>query len=352
MEKIESNNSNGKYLISVVVPFYNAENELKTSIDSVIGQTFGFENIELILVDDASTDNSCEIIKQYQKKYDNIKLFQLSENSGLPGKPRSMGTDFATSKYVVYLDCDDCYKKDAFKILYDAIEMEKSDFVIASHYMNLDGDVIKTTCFSTDEDILSFNPLKNQEIFDKFSYNHLVAPWGKIYNREFISKNNIRFPEDSLCEDAYFYFGCLINSDKVTVLPKNYVYVYNTFDDKKTAIHGHDVVKFNNYLKGIRYIIDLLKNIDLSINVFLDENISSLLLIFSNLKKSDKKNTVLKIYEFEKDLDVNISRKEIAVLNNCIMKKRFSLAILISGFYSGLYNNKFIKNFYRKINNS
>lgn len=352
MSNSKLNDNGGFYLISVIVPFFNAEKELKTSIDSIINQTLGFENIELILVDDASTDNSCDIIKYYQKNHRNIKLIRLNKNSGLPGKPRSIGTEYATSNYIVYLDCDDYYKKDALKILYDAIEKENSDFVIASHYMNLDGDVIKTNCFSTDENILSFNPLKNQEIFDKFSYNHLVAPWGKIYNRKFIIENNIYFPHDSLCEDAFFYFSCLINANKVTVLPKNHVYVYNTFENKKTAIHGHDLVKFNNYLKGINYILELLKGIDLSINVFLDENISSLLLIFSNLRKNDKKNSILRIYNFEKNLNVVISRKEISILNKCIMKKRFNLAIIISGFYSVLYNNKFIKKVYRKINNS
>ena len=87
-------------------------------------------------------------------------------------------------------------------------------------------------------------------------------------------------------------------------------------------------------------------------NVFLDENISSLLLIFSNLNKDDKKEAILKIYEFEKDLDINISRKEITFLNNCILKKKFKKAILLSDFYSFLYNNNLIKKVYRKSNNS
>ena len=110
------------------------------------------------------------------------------------------------------------------------------------------------------------------------------------------------------------------------------------------------MAKFDYFLKGINYTKDLLEKINLSMNVFLDENISSLLLIFSNLNKDDKKEAILKIYEFEKDLDINISRKEIDILNNYILKK-FKKVIFLSNLYSTFYNNKFIRNVYRKLNN-
>ena len=340
------------FKISVIIPVFNAENDLKQSMESVINQSFGFEKIELILVDDASTDNSKEIIKSYQKQYENIKLVELNQNSGLPGKPRSLGIDYATSDYIIFLDADDSYEPEAFELLYNTITEENSDFVIASHYINLDGDMVKANLISSDKEIISFDPLENQETFDKLSYNHLVAPWGKIFNKEFIIKNDIRFPEDSLCEDAYFYFKALINSKKVTLLPKQYLYVYNTFENKKTAIHGHDIRKFDNFLRGMEYTMELLEGINLSMNVFLAENIASLLLIFSNLEKSYKNDAVLKIYEFEKNLDIRIPRKEIALLNSFILKRQFALAIFISNGYSFLYNNNSIKNIYRKFNNS
>lgn len=340
------------YKISVIIPVYNAQNDLSNAIDSIINQTIGFENIELILVDDASTDCSKDIIMKYQKKYDNIKLIGLKSNSGLPGKPRSLGIDYASSDYLVFLDSDDTYLKEAFEILYDVIQRENADFAIASHYINLDGDMVKANLIPTEDEILSLNPLENQETFDKLSLNHFVAPWGKIFKKELITDNNIRFPEDSLCEDTYFYFKALINSQKVTLLPKNYLYIYNTFENKKTAIHGHDLKKFNNFLKGMNYTKELLDNITLSMNVFLSENISSLLLIFSNLDKKDKKEAILKAYEFEKDLDFTIPRKEIDLLNKFILKKQFRTAIFVSDCYSFLYNNNTIKNIYRKFNNS
>lgn len=340
------------YKISVIIPVYNAENDISNAIGSIINQTFGFENVELILVDDASTDGSKDIIKGYQKAYENIILVELQSNSGLPGKPRSLGIDYATSDYIIFLDSDDTYVKEAFELLYKAIVKTNSDFVIASHYINLDGDMVEANLIPEDNKVISFNPLKDQETFDRLSLNHFVAPWGKIFKKELITDNNIRFPEDSLCEDTYFYFKALINSQKVTLLPKNYLYIYNTFENKKTAIHGHDLKKFNNFLKGMNYTKELLNNITLSMNVFLAENISSLLLIFSNLDKKDKKEAILKVYEFEKDLDFTIPRKEIDLLNKFILKKQFRTAIFVSDCYSFLYNNNTIKNIYRKFNNS
>jgi len=79
-----------KYKVSVIIPVYNAEKYLKTAIDSVINQTIGFENIELIIVNDNSNDNSEQIIKEYSNKYDNIIDIHLDKNSGLPGKPRNI----------------------------------------------------------------------------------------------------------------------------------------------------------------------------------------------------------------------------------------------------------------------
>lgn len=98
------------YKISVIVPIFNAENDLKNAINSVINQTIGFENIELILVDDCSTDNSKNIINYYLTKYPNIKAIFL-KNTGNPSKPRNIGIDKSTGEYLMFLDSDDFFVK-------------------------------------------------------------------------------------------------------------------------------------------------------------------------------------------------------------------------------------------------
>ena len=97
------------YKVSVIIPVYNAEDTLKNAVDSVVNQTIGFENIELILVDDNSSDGSKEIISDYANEYDNVKPIFLSKNSGSPSMPRNVGIDNATAPYLMFLDNDDGY---------------------------------------------------------------------------------------------------------------------------------------------------------------------------------------------------------------------------------------------------
>lgn len=343
---------NNQFKISVIIPVYNAEKYLKTAINSVINQTIGFENIELIIINDKSTDNSENIINEYANKFDNIIAIHLNKNSGLPGKPRNIGIDISTTNYIIFLDADDEYLPNAFELLYNTITSENSDFVMGSHFHNNGKRKIKINilhyCNET-SDIININPLKNQHTFDMTSHNH-VAPWGKIFNKKLITDHNIRFPEDTLAEDTYFYFKTLKNSKKVTLLPNNEIYIYNIYESSKSTIHNHNLTAFNNYLKGFSNVIHVLKEIPFSKHIILNSNIGNLLLIFTNLNLKDKKENIVKLYEFEISLDerVKFGKKELKTLNNLILKKRFILAIFISEIYKILYNINFIKQIYRK----
>ena len=121
------------YKVSVIVPVYNAQDTLKVAINSVINQTIGFENIELILVDDKSSDNSRKIITSYSNKYGNIKAIFLEENTGSPSKPRNIGIDNSTSLYIIFLDNDDEIIPDYCETLYDTIDKEKVNVVHCSY---------------------------------------------------------------------------------------------------------------------------------------------------------------------------------------------------------------------------
>ena len=342
------------YKISTIIPIYNAEDYLEVAINSIINQTFGFENIELILVDDNSSDNSGIIIKKYADKYDNVIALKLDKNSGLPGKPRNRGIDYSTSPYLIFIDADDEYLPQAFELLYDAIEKEGSDFVMGAHFWNLNGERLRVNilhyCDDT-SDVININPLLNQKNFDRVSHNH-VAPWGKIFRKSILEKNNIRFPEDTLAEDTYFYFKVLINSKKVTLLPNNEMYVYNIVENSKSIIHEHNLDKFNYFLNGLIKVKAVLDDVPFSKEIPITSNIGSLLLMFSNLKWKDKNDAALRIYDFESSLDEKVvfQKKEIEILNNAIMNRQFKRAIIISELYSLLYNNETIKNIYRKFN--
>ena len=220
-----------KYKISAIIPVYNAEKYLKRAIESVINQSFGFENIELILVNDNSSDGSKEIMDDYSEEYENIISIHLPTNSGGPGKPRNIGIEHASAPYLIFLDNDDEYLPHAFELYYNTIIKEKSDFVLGSHFWNMNGDKLKINilheCDDT-SDVININPLLNEENFSRISYYH-VSPWGKIFDKKTILDNNIRFLEDSLAEEAYFYYDTLIHSKRVTLLPNDELYIYNVW---------------------------------------------------------------------------------------------------------------------------
>ena len=342
-----------KYKVSVIIPVYNAETFLKTAIESIINQTIGFENIELIIVNDNSTDSSKDIINDFADRHDNIMAIHLDKNSGLPGRPRNIGLDNATSDYIIFLDADDEYLPDAFELLYNTIEREKSDFVMGSHFHNNGSRQMKINIrhyCDDDSDVININPLKDQLNFNRTSHNH-VAPWGKIFNRKMIEDNNIRFPEDTLAEDTYFYFKTLVNSKKVTLLPNSELYMYNIYESAKSTIHNHNMKAFNNYINGFSRVLDVLNEVPYSKRIPIATNVGNLLLIFTNLDKKDKPETVRRLYEFEKGLDELpvFDKKELKVLNDAILKKHFNTALMLSEIYKKLYNTNSIKQFYRKL---
>lgn len=341
-----------EFKISVIIPVYNADQYLKKAIESVINQTIGFENIELIIVNDKSTDNSKNIIEEYANKYNNITAIHLEKNSGLPGRPRNIGIEASSADYIIFLDADDEYYPNAFELFYNTITSENSDFVMGSHFHNNGKRKMKINILhycDDDSDIININPLKNQHTFDMTSHNH-VAPWGKIFKRKLIEDHDIRFPEDTLAEDTYFYFKALKNSKKVTLLPNDELYLYNIYESSKSTIHNHNLTAYNNYLKGFSNVMKILEEVPYSKHIVLNSNIGNLLLIFTNLKMTDKKENVVKLHELEMSLDerVKFGKRELRFLNNQILKRRFIIAIITSEVYKILYNTNFIKQLYRK----
>ena len=92
------------YKISIIVPVFNVEDTLQDAFDSILNQSIGFENLEVIFVDDKSTDRSADIIKEFSERYSNVKSMCLDENSGFAGKPRNTGIENASADYLMFLE--------------------------------------------------------------------------------------------------------------------------------------------------------------------------------------------------------------------------------------------------------
>ncbi len=210
--------------ISVIIPFYNSEKYLNECIDSVLRQTF--EDFEVICVDDCSSDNSVEIIKEYSKKDNRVRLLQNKQNSG-PGASRNLGVDNAKGKYIFFLDSDDFICIEILKILYDTLKETDSDTVISRTITFCDDEfnedlqkkanVFGPHLLCREEPIKNFivTPENYCEAYEKLS----CIVWGRLYKKEFFTKNHLRFIEKVYNhEDIGFFFKYLACEPKFTIV--------------------------------------------------------------------------------------------------------------------------------------
>ena len=108
------------YKVTVIIPSYNSVEFLDSTIDSIKAQSIGFENIEVIIIDDYSTDSTQELINKYCSEYDNIKTYESCKKTGTPGRARNIGIANSESDYIMFLDHDDNYLPDTVEKLYNA----------------------------------------------------------------------------------------------------------------------------------------------------------------------------------------------------------------------------------------
>jgi glycosyltransferase involved in cell wall biosynthesis len=217
--------------VSIVIPVYNSHNTLSKCLDSMIAQTY--LNLEIICVNDCSKDNSEEIIRDYQRKDDRVKLINHIENKNAGGA-RNSGIKAATGTYVCFVDNDDWLTPDAIEILVDESENSSIDFVAADwcewfsevnyiEHLNLLDNVSKD---------------KNCEYALKYGCRIL----GCLIRREIFFRNNLFYPEYSFWEDNAIGISLLYSSNSIKVVRKSLYYYYvspgsssRSFNLRKTA---------------------------------------------------------------------------------------------------------------------
>ena len=226
--------------ISVIVPVYNVEQFLRECIESIRNQTY--KNIEIILVDDGSTDNSGKICDEYISKDSRIKVIH-KENGGL-SSARNTGLDNATGDYVMFSDSDDLFLPDSCQVMIDEMERTNSDYVVGNYQnCNEDGTLWDNPVFDQTKYVnfrLSIKDYKHSF----FTMNSSVC--NKIFRMSFLNKINIRFIEGVPAEDAIFSTYCFIKSKKVYYIP-DVMYLYR----QRSADSSISMSCSLNYFKGI-----------------------------------------------------------------------------------------------------
>lgn len=207
--------------ISVIMPIYNCENQLAESIESVLSQTY--EDWELILIDDGSTDSSHIICQNYVMQDERIKLFTY-ENSGV-SIARNRGIKHARGEWVTFLDSDDFLERDALTVLYK--NAQSCDMIIFGFKRFPSGER-----YAVDLKKIYRSYLEFEQDFPSIHSNNLFnTVWNHMYKRDIILNCNIRFPSDlSLGEDLLFNLDYIRNAKGILILP-DFLYNYRIEDN-------------------------------------------------------------------------------------------------------------------------
>lgn len=226
--------------VSVIVPIYNVEKYLKYSIGGLLKQSY--KNLEIILVNDGSQDNSLAICEEYSKIDNRIKIISV-ENGG-QGKARNIGLQHSTSDWILFLDADDYYDNNAVEYLVELAERYGSDLVVTplrvvrDHIQGGNASSIKN------EKILNLN---KDRLIEEMYYGRLLGatPCGKLYKREILEK--WPFP-DQLFEDLAIAYKHLMSAKKVAVSNQ---YYYNYYQRVGSTTKSRYTSKLEDFYRAI-----------------------------------------------------------------------------------------------------
>ncbi|MBR6099175.1 glycosyltransferase family 2 protein [bacterium] len=198
--------------ISVIIPVYNVEKTMRQTLDSVINQTF--KDIQIICVNDCSTDSSVQILEEYASKDSCIEIYHNEKNLGL-GLTRNHGMEYAKGDYIHFLDADDWLEKDAYEIL--IAKTADSPDVINFLWNNVNSQNGKIRKEKFKHNIKGCTNLsQNPEITDDWG----VSVWHRIYRREFLNKYNLIFNDYRCMEDVEFLYKVLADAEKIEFVDK------------------------------------------------------------------------------------------------------------------------------------
>jgi len=206
-------------LVSIVVPVYNAENYIEQCLDSITSQTL--DTIEVIVVDDGSTDATSKIVEKWLEKDKRIRL--IKQTNQFAGVARNNGMDYANGKYLSFLDADDFFDLDMFTQLVTHAEKNDTDITICSSLIINEDD--GSSYLSEGVSYIDSGKVYTcGEISDYLFQSFRGWAWDKLFKKSFIDKHNLRFQALRSTNDAYFVFMAMALADSFVAVDKTLVY--------------------------------------------------------------------------------------------------------------------------------
>jgi glycosyltransferase involved in cell wall biosynthesis len=263
--------------VSVIIALYNTEKYIGKCLDSILLQTF--QDFEVIVIDDCSTDNGVEIVESYAPKFNGrLLLTKMEKNSGNAGLPRNKGIMISRGEYIQFLDADDMLTETALEEMYDLAKKYNTDVVYCEKYLSakeVDGDfVISEVC--PDKAQIQNPPYVNKPTFESEDLNERaekisrrkfwVASWNKFIRRDFVLENELFFLHVQSAEDNIWTY-CLLSYAKKFLRVPNLVYIRRFFGDSITVKKRTPQQKINfcldSVVLGLKGIDELLSKNEL-----------------------------------------------------------------------------------------
>lgn len=296
--------------ISVIVPVYNTEKFLKKCIESIINQTL--KEIEIILINDGSTDNSLEILQSFKEKDERIIIIN-KKNEGLT-KTRNRGLTIAKGEYIYNIDSDDYLNENtALEKSYNICKNNDLDILIFDFYKKVDNQKVYMNAFSLDINTKSFKD------FSLGILCHKIVPmvWNKLIKRQLFINNNIKFPEEVFHQEDYITMIKLTYYAKKIMFLKEAFYDYVIHDNQGTKTSGKEKEFFDYYNSYI--ILEKFFKDKIDGEIFLKKIYAEKIQLYYNYLKRKYKNT-----KIEKKLYKELKKEKVQILrSDCYLEWSF-----------------------------
>lgn len=233
-----------KYDVSIIVPVYNTEKYLSKCLDSILNQSHN--NIEIILINDGSTDSSLNIIREYSEKYENIVVIN-QVNKG-QGEARNQGIKISSADYITFVDSDDWISEDYIKILYTSVIDNDADISV--------GNIIGV--LSNNMKNIHYPKFKYCELIGKDAVSYLLLdkelksyPCAKLFKKNLFINNEIAFPGKMYYEDLAVVMQSTFYANKVILLNK---YIYYYLQNNESSTRTPNMKNITDRLKALTII--------------------------------------------------------------------------------------------------
>ncbi|OON97917.1 MAG: hypothetical protein ATN32_05130 [Candidatus Epulonipiscium fishelsonii] len=297
--------------VSIIVPVYNVAPYLDKSIRSILNQSL--KDIEIILINDGSTDNSLDICKKYAKKDQRIRL--INKSNGGVSSARNIGLDISTGNYIGFVDPDDWIDKDMYSIMYEKITEHNCDICLCDYYIT-DGTRKYKIKNSLYKKIYKQDELISKIIIPMISPRYTIPYDNKrispilctvLYNSKLLKQNNIKFNTNLVRgEDKIFNIHAIINAKNLVYISKELYYYFKRMNSATHKYYPNNVMK--QYYKIIQafYISNNLNTIDNR------EDTIELLYYLSvwNNKLNNKEYSFIDKYKISKNIKINSKVKK------------------------------------------